>query len=460
MKKGLMIAASVIVASLVLLLPLVNNSPGYAAPNYQVTNTPTASPMVTMGQSSIPVTPGMENAVATALATARPDATLAPPHADAWAVMDWSESDTTDYYWFSLIGVDLEGTPTPDAWTYNDKLWTGMALVEDLGGGSFTAAIEGTGDYDIMVDAAELIDLAYETTGGTGSSAYFFPWPSGYTALFGTLGVHGTGHNAVDFVGGPVGFRSDVFPNAVYVSASGAIYDVCRDDYSVAVSIGPFRYLHLADNSTLKAGVWHGQGTYLAALVTGDIPQGEPCGYADQYPTTYHVHWIMLEADPHGIYQVEGWVLDLDDQTWTKGDQVVKPNQYLPAEWGSRPIIPTPGPTVTPGGPTVTPGVYFQPEDAGGGEFWDGILAGTSRLVEKRTSELYELSEPYQDIKPNIGVLFMSGVRIAVRSAYVIISSHLNLTVTLAVLTLILLLEPIRVIMAIWLGIKKLIPFF
>ena len=110
----------------------------------------------------------------------------------------------------------------------------------------------------------------------------------------------------------------------------------------------------------------------------------------------------------------------------------------------------------------MTPGgdYYFQPEDTGGGEFWDGILAGASRLVENRTSELETLSEPYEDIRPSIGVLFLSGVRIATKSAYVIISSHLNLTITISVFMLILLLEPIRVLMAVWLAIKKLVPFF
>lgn len=455
------------------------------------TNTPTPTgtqtpPAILMGNSSVSVPSGLEDAVEVALGEYRPDSELAlPPEnwSNMWAITSYSESDTADYYWISLAGMVVPDTEDLDGWDLSYALWTGLGIAEDTVSPDYEAHIDGSADYTIMVDAAGLADIAQPDQGGNGSSSFYFPWAAGYKAYFGDKGVHddvgppGTGYGgmgwlAVDWVGGAVGYSSEIYPNGVYVSQSGKVSYVCKDEVQTWVQIGNFLYAHLVDNETLAEGVYHSQGSYLAALITGthkwrsdqcalgEVNPGVKCGITCQRETSYHLHWGFIPDA--GYFQTEDWVLNTSTENWVRGVVSVGPGQYMLAEWGSKPIIPTPRPTVTPGGPTVTPGVpIIIGEGGGGGQIWDGFIAGIKVAVLGRIGSINELSETGDNMYEDRGIVTLaaSGVRIAIRTVYVMLVSNLNLTISLIVLTLIFILEPIRLVRAAWLAIKEMIPF-
>lgn len=450
--------------------------------------TPTATatpPAILMGNSSVSVPSGLEDAVETALGTYRPDSELELPAenwANMWAITSYSETETSNYYWVSLAGMVVPDTGDLDGWDLSYALWTGLSIGEDTVTPDYEAHIDGSAGYTIMVDAAGLADIAQPDVGGTGSGSFYFPWAAGYKAYFGEKGVHddvgppGTGYGgmgwlAVDWVGGAVGYSSEIYPNGAYVSQSGKVSYVCKDDVQTWVQIGSFLYAHLIDNETLSEGVYHSQGSYLAALITGthkwrenqcalgEINPGVKCGYTCQRETSYHLHWGFMPDQ--GYFQTEDWVLNTSTEQWVRGAVSVGPGQYMLAEWASRPIVPTPGPTVTPGGPTVTPGPIIIDGAGGGGQIWDGFIAGIKKSVARRTDDINELSETGDNMYQDRGIVTLaaSGIRIAIRTVYVMLVSNLNLTISMIVLTIIFILEPIRLIRAAWLAIKEMIPF-
>jgi len=444
------------------------------------TITPTATPAVILGDSSIYIDEGLEAAIATAVNDYRPDGLTATPHADMFVITNYNESDTDYYYWVSVAGIDTTGTPTPDTWDMIDDsvVWSGLGIAYENPTGTYEAYIEGSEDYDTMLDAAGLEDIASPSEGGTGSYYYTFPWAAGYTAYYGMLGVHGGSNDAVDWVGGTTRYSDSVFPNGVYVSQGGDISWVCKDDTQVAVRIGQFTYYHLVDNSTLNEGVYHPQGSYLGALITGThltpktawkgCPASNPncvdslCGYTEQHDTSYHLHWVLNTAEDY--FRVEDWVLHRASGIWSNGSAQVGPGQYMFAQWGDRPLVPTPGPTVTPGGPTVTPAAYSIPiyQNTGGGQIWDGLIGFAESRAYDTVEEITDTYAPLSDSQSQereLVPLALSGARIAIRSLYVILRSNLNLTITMLVLTIIFIAEPIRALRAIWMAIKDMIPF-
>lgn len=445
------------------------------------------APPIVMGDSSISGVPsGMKDGLEDALDDYRPEEDIAEldpeDYSNMYAITNYSESDEDDYYWVSFAGMVVPDPEDLDGWDLSWAVWSGLAIAHDNGDTTYTVYIEGTEDYELMLDTAGLADIANSGEGGTGSATYYFPWAAGYKAYYGSKGIHGAGPSdpawggvgwkAVDWVGGAVGYTGDIFPNGVYVSQSGTIDYVCKDDVQTWVQIGNFLYGHLVDNVTLQEGVYHSQGSYLGALVTGSHltpatsslctgPVDAKCGYMCQQPTTYHIHWGFK---PSGSYfNVEGWVLNLNSEEWVKGLDSVGPGEYMLAEWSTRPEVPTPGPTITPGGPTVTPGapIYVVAEGGGGGQIWDGFIAGMRNMVKARVDDINDLGDYGNNLyeeRHSVGMI-LSGARIAIRTLYVLLRSSFNLTITLVVVWIILILEPIRLIRAVWMGIKELIPF-
>ena len=440
------------------------------------TATPTATatatatpPAIVMGNASETVPSGLDDAIETALGNYRPDSELGlanPDLSNMWAITSYGESSVSDYYWVSVAGLIVEDTGNLDGWYLENSLWNGLAVAYDNGDTTYTAHLYGSVGYENMLATAGLSDISAPDVGGTGSSTYYFPFPPGYVAYYGTKGVHeaghgygGLGYRAVDFVGGTT-YADNIFPNSVYVSQSGVVSFVCRDSVQTWVQIGNFLYGHLNDNETLDYEVYHSQGSYLGSLIT-DTHETK-CGYTYQRPTSYHLHIGFL---PSGNYfQWEDWTLDMTDEKFHRGASEISPGDYILAEWSSNIIVPTPGPTVTPGGPTVTPSpVIINPTDdgGGGGSFWDGILAGMSILVQERVDMLNDPDYVPPDLPDEITLpmMLMSGIRIIIRSVYVLLKSNFNLFITLAVFGIILVLEPIRFLRAIWMGIKNMIPF-
>jgi len=188
-----------------------------------------------------------------------------------------------------------------------------------------------------------------------------------------------------------------------------------------------------------------------------DSWDGSRCGYAEQRSTSYHLHF-GFKADG-GYFQIEKWILDATAETWLYGSQSVEPQEYLKAEWDGGVIE---LPTATPGGPTPTPGVpepsdWPPPEGGGSGHIWDNILTSVSTMAQRRVEDLDEVAEgePERDLP----MLILSGFRVAIRTVYVMMVSNINMTVTLLVFGLIVVMENVRILRAIWMGIKELIPF-
>jgi len=455
--------------------PTPSNTPTATATNTPTpTSTPTP-PAILMGDSSITVPTALEDAVETALGTYRPDSDLGldtPDWSNMWAISHYGESSVSDYYWVSLNGMIVDDTGDLDGWSIDRSLWSGLAIAYDNGDTTYTAHVDGSVGYSNMITTAGLTDIAVPDTGGTGSSTYYFPFPPGYLAFYGWKGIHtdvgpvgtgygGQGWKAIDWVGG-ITYANNIFPNAVYVSQSGTVSYVCQDSVQTWVQIGNFLYGHLTDNETLRYETYHSQGGYLGSLVYGSFSTA--CGYASQQDTSYHLHIGFL---PDGDYfQWEDWILTISDETFRRGNDSVSPGDYMLAEWASKPIVPTPRPSVTPGGPTVTPDPSYyvptSPDDGGGGgSIWDGFINSMRFFAQERVDQLNDPEYVAPDL-PNevtLPLLIMSGVRIAIRSVYVLVKSNLNMTISIIIITLIMILETIRMGRAVWVGIKKMIPF-
>ncbi len=420
---------------------------------------------ITMGDSSVTVPPGIVTAVQTRLNSYLPDTS-----ANMWAITDYSETDAEGYYYIALLGLIVDD-PDNTKWSLEKGVWTGVGIVRDDGGGSYTAGVEGDGGtYDTLIGEAEVTDPAYQATGGAGSPYYIFPWQAGTLAWYGVKGVHGAGpygpdpyadYVAVDFVGGSTGYAAEIMPNAVFASETGTVNFVCRDDYQVWVGVGNFLYGHLADNENLQIGHRFTQGENMAAMVTGPLDNnwdGCYCGDAEQRSTTYHLHFGFK---PDGNYfQIEKWVLNIDTETWRYSNESIEPQEYLKAEWSGGPIIvktPTPGgPTPTPGGvPTPYPDV--PPEGGGAGHIYDPFVNAMEGMVQERVDSMSDVTAGEQE--RNIPVMIASGFRIAIRTVYVIMVSNINMTITIIIFGLIIIMENVRILRAIWMGIKELIPF-
>ena len=433
-----------------------------------------AVPPVAFGTHSVTVSTAIETALENALNNYRPDQSLENP-ANMWVVTDISDTENADYDYVSLAGLLVDNPSAPDNWSLYDSVWTGLSILRDNGDGTYTAGVEGSTTYDNLIDDANVDDPAYQSSGGSGSYSYYFPWVAGTLGYYGTKGVHGAGPSdpswggvgwrAVDWVGGTVGYADNVFPNGAYVSQSGKVSYVCRDEVQTWVQIGNFLYGHLVDNSNLRMNQYHSQGSFLGSLVTGshltpgtaslcDGPVDARCGYMCQRDTSYHLHFGFKTTGDY--FQMEDWVLNLNTGNWVRGSDTVGPGGYLKAEWSDNPEYPdtpTPGPSPTPGGPTPTPYAPDVPTGGGGGSIWDGFIGAAQRSVTKRVSDMSQHEER------RIVQLTTSGVRIAVSTVYVLLRSNLDLTITMIVFGLIMILEPVRVIRSVWMGIKDLIPF-
>jgi len=437
---------------------------------------------IVMGDSSVSDVPaGLKDGIEDALNVYRPDEELEDLDpwdlSNMWAVTGYNESDVEDYYWVSVTGMVVDDIEDLDGWNLAMSLWSGIAVAQDNLDTTFTAHLYGSAGYDAMLVTAGLADISFPDEGGTGSATYYFPWYPGTLAYYGTKGIHtdvgpdGTGYGgmgwvAVDWVGGTT-YADNIYPNAVYASQSGTVSFVCIDSVQTWVQIGNFLYGHLNDNETLREGEYHSQGGYLGSLITGS--HSTNCGGTDQRDTSYHLHIGFL---PDGDYfQWEDWVLDArrpdegGTEEFRRGDSIIRPSDYMLAEWKGIPIVPTPGPTVTPGGPTVTPSapnpVLPDEGGGGGGQIFDGFIAGVKILAQERVNMLNDPDYQTPDMPGEITLplMLMSGFRIAIRSVYVLLKSNLNLTISLIVFGIVLVLEPIRVIRALWIGIKEMVPF-
>ena len=238
----------------------------------------------------------------------------------------------------------------------------------------------------------------------------------------------------------------------VYGSWTEPIKSVCRDGTSIGITTENFYYIHLEENTSLQPGVLIRQGQPIGALVKGSF--SDRCGWASQQDTSYHIHWGWRPTGDY-YFQAEDWILNTNDETWRRGSEDVEVGEFMLAQWpGHSGVIPTLAPSVTPGGPTVTPGPgmdYVIPA-YGGDSLWDPVISGLYTMAETTAARFPEHEDS------GLGSQITSGAEIAIRVAFTMLTSNFDLTISVIVFGLISAAEVVRLIYAIYLGVKKLIP--
>jgi hypothetical protein len=92
------------------------------------------------------------------------------------------------------------------------------------------------------------------------------------------------------------------------------------------------------------------------------------------------------------------------------------------------------------------------PPAYGGDSLWDPVVYGLHDMAEVTASRF-----PKHE-RAGMGTQITSGAEIAIRVAFVMLSSNFDLSISMIVFGLIAASEIVRVIYAVYLGIKKLIP--
>lgn len=403
---------------------------------------------VIMASPSVVVAAGLTDAVREALVSDNPDLS-----SNMWAITD--VYTVGDYSMISLAGLDVDDPEDPDDWNIYDAIWVGTALARENGDSTYTVGLQGSSTYSTLLGESTFDDpTSGAEGGGEGGGHLWFPWRIGTLANYGMLGVHDAsvtlpGWKAVDFVGGST-YGDNHMPNMVYGVTTEPIKWICRDGTQLGLATENFYYLHLEPNSSIQTGSMIYQGQPIGALITGS--HNTDCGYTSQQSTSYHLHFGFSPAGDY--FQMENWVLNLTSEDWVNGSSVVSPRQNLLAEWPSHSgPVPTQGPTPTPGGPTPTVGAEPPPPPAYGGDsLWDPVVYGLHDMAEITASRFPEHEEE------GMGTQITSGAEIAIRVAFVMLSSNFDLSISMVVFGLIASSEVVRIIYAVYLGIKKLIP--
>ena len=429
--------------------PTVTNTPTETL-TPTVTNTPTLTPtgqVFQMADPSVVIAQDLIDEVQAAL-----EANIPTIDANLWAITD--VYTVGNYSMISIAGLDVDDPNDLDGWFYEDAIWTGTAIVRDNLDTSYTTGLDGDATYTTLLGESSFSDPNDGADqGGGGGNWIWLPFMAGTRANYGVRGVHAAsnalpGWKAVDWFGGST-YGDNSMPNIVYGSWTEPIKSVCRDGTSIGITTENFYYIHLEENTSIQPGALIRQGQPIGSLVTGSF--SDRCGWAVQHATSYHVHWGWR---PTGDYfQAESWVLNINDEIWRRGDDEVAIRGYMLAEWpGHDGIIPTLGPTVTPGGPTLTPAAAPPPVAYGGDSLWDPIISGLYSMAETTAARFPEHEES------GIGSQITSGAEIAIRVAFTMLTSNFDLTISIIVFGMIASAEVVRLIYAIYLGVKKLIP--
>jgi len=305
----------------------LTNTPG-PSPTPTNSRTPTPTPTSTPSFSSIIWADGtviisedIRNAIEDLLVSDPP----AGVTSNVFAVTGLEITGASEWT-ISIINLEDVAPPYEDWNVLDNGVWKGAVIVTK-DGEVYTA------EYYVFVAGG----------GGTpeGVTAVYFPWQPGKRAVYGVLGVHGGGGNAVDFVGS-ANDASTMGPYA-YAAESGSITWVCTDGISKGVSVstasGTYTYLHFDATNSFAVGQSVSEGTPIGSLKYGNFTGS--CGWASQQATSYHVHFVM----PSLSLQVGSCTLN--GNAWNCGASgMVQPGMYMPYNNGSGPeppIVPTPG---------------------------------------------------------------------------------------------------------------------
>jgi hypothetical protein len=220
-----------------------------------------------------------------------------------------------------------------------------------------------------------------ETPAAGGSSGMILPWQSGYSAIYGTRGVHRdtnsivAGSYAVDFVGNGA---SDSMPANVVAVADGTITWVCSDGTSMAIKVagGPvdIAYFHFAPGQVFVNGDTVRQGEVLGQLKYGTFT-GSGCGWGSQSASEYHLHFVFLPTT--GSYlEIGNCVLTISTQVFVCAGNSYGPLSRIPNGGASSSLDDLGTDTGTGSNAAL-----------GGARLWDGVLTGLTSMLDGITED-------------------------------------------------------------------------
>lgn len=303
-------------------------------------------------------------------------ALYAPAPFPYWVITNVGETNELGDTFVSLVAIDMEN-PT-DEWSLGDRpsgehessvVWMGSVIVRI----NHTVEIYSDGGYSDaqQTNFMKLAAPFLQPFSDGGGSNVRFPWENGKAMIYGVRGIHAEGGGgmagfyAVDFVSGDE-LGTGMASNRVHSVAQGEIDYTCNDGTSFAIRVHNedtgdyYIYRHLLDNSTLIEGYTYYQGDTIGYLKYGTFD--DDCGWAQQQPTNYHLHFGFKPAN--GVFQLQNCILDMDTEAWTCGEQTISTGQSL------RNL----------GGPTSTgdDASAFSNQMS----FWDYFLTGADMLVQ------------------------------------------------------------------------------
>lgn len=381
-------------------------------------------------------------------------------------------------YYVSLAGLNIQSPEDPWSLTgiesidqngnrqyTNQVLWWETILVDENGQVSYPFRnvqarknISGVG-YSAF---GTLLHDRFSPLRAGGGSFVRFPWEPSKTMKFGLLGVHGAGPladesgewRAIDLESG-----SDMGPSAasdkVYASVAGDVEAVCSDGTSVAIRTGgdeKFIYANMQENGNLEIDHSFSSGGYIGKLLHGSF--NGTCGNALQQAQRWTLKWGFVIQD--NSFKAEGCSLTnppgAPKWAWHCGNITINPLGAL-QHYGN--VVTTGG---DPG--TVDSHILGEWGQGGGPSFWDYLVIGISDIF----NSLFLNSLP--EHSSNINQLFdviLTGVKIVIRVAYVLLKGNLNLfpaaKVILLTIGIVLALRVVAVVVYIYRMIKAL-PFF
>ncbi len=352
-----------------------------------------------------------------------------PPTAETYVYVVTDSEEITETAWLiSIAALDIEGD-LGDWNLFTDGVWIGSVVVTY--GGSYLA---------------EYYDPDY--TGG-GSAIVYFPFTPGKKAQYGPLGVHNSwGLHSVDLFGG-YNWGSDVYSEA-YAATDGDIIWYCDDGTQVTIKVhgpaGDMIYAHLEPgNTSLYNGGQVRQRRSLGGLVAGDIQSSE-CGYADQPNDQYHLHWgFEPNAGEGDAMMVEGCFLTISTEQWQCGSGlIVGIGGWLVSGSTYVPIDDPDDPGDDPTGPTT-----------GGGHIWDGPISAISSIFQA-------LIVAYLPNTIGLSAETVAGMEELINNelslANLLLPFIINFSIPLAIIAAILIIEPVVIIIQVYLVVKRMIP--
>jgi len=366
----------------------------------------------------------------------------------------------------SVVGLIIEPPYTDWSLEDGDAIWLGSIVIPD----------EGDPYYFDPAQYASTISIKTASMvrpGPGGGSNIYLPFQAGKKMMYGVRGIHGSGDYgtsgmlAVDLVGSD-NLGADIAPPNVYASANGLIDYVCTDGTSVtikaydATTTNEFVYAHLVDNANLEIGYQLIRGQNFASLTYGSF--NDTCGWASQSPESYHLHWMFEPADD--FYQVEGYTIDTILGEWYRGADTIRIYGYVYASGGSSDYIDDDDPTR----PPVLEINPFNPDDITlrGGHIWDNMIMGLFSFVGG-IADNFPYHDPalggegdpepiFTDTSTNVNNMFESTISYAVRNTNLLLGGLYLISPILIMISMILFMEIVYLIYAIWRFVLKVIP--